>query len=261
MTASAGSEFVGWSTRGVFSRLGCAGILVPPANTTVEPELVAMLPDGMSLHANRLPGRTMQDTSIGLKERFEGYNATLGESADSFGGAPLDALVYACTGASYLVGPEGESELRRALQNGGVPRVHTAAGAVHDVLLRIGARSVALVTPYPEWLTRTAAGYWEAAGLQVVDVAQVPGVVSIYQISTDEAVATARTLHLDDADALVLSGTGMPTLQAIEVLTQSLDVPVLSSASCCAWWLVSTVAPEALTAAPLVRQVQSWVVR
>ena len=53
---------------------GRVGLIVPPANMTVEPEVADMLPKGVSLHATRLPGQVSEDTSIGLRERFEGYN-------------------------------------------------------------------------------------------------------------------------------------------------------------------------------------------
>jgi maleate isomerase len=241
-----------------FGSLGRVGVLVPPANTTVEPELALMLPSGISLHAARLPGRVEEDTSIGLRERFLGYNATLEETADSFGGAPLDALVFACTGASYLVGPEGEADLRAAMKRSGVPLVHTAAGSVSDALSAIGARRVGLVSPYPEWLTQEAIGYWQASGFEVNDVQRIEDVVSIYAIDTEGVLAAAARLELSSVDAVVLSGTGMATADAIGPLAEHAGIPVLSSASCSAWWIVHNLAPQAIGQSKIVLQLDRW---
>ena len=79
-----------------YGRRGRVGLIVPPANVTVEPELAAMLPSGASLHVTRLPGQVSEDTSIGLKERFEGYNRSLATAAASFGlqlGAQVKTIV------------------------------------------------------------------------------------------------------------------------------------------------------------------------
>jgi maleate isomerase len=40
---------IGWRAR--------LGFLVPPGNPTVEPEMMALAPDGVSLHFNRMVAR------------------------------------------------------------------------------------------------------------------------------------------------------------------------------------------------------------
>jgi maleate isomerase len=239
--------------RGPLSPLGVVGVLTPPANTTVEPELVSLLPRGLSLHASRLPGRVEEDTGVGLRERFLGYNATLAQSSDSFGGLPLDALVFACTGSSYLVGPEGEADLLSDLRTGGAHHVNTAAGAVRQVLEAANASRVALISPYPDWLTEAAVGYWEACGLTVTGIANAREAGSIYAVTPGEIANAVSQLSLDRVDALILSGTGMATAEAIGELSRELSVPAISSATCSAWWLTSTVAPDSISSAsPIV---------
>lgn len=238
--------------------LGRVGVLVPPGNTTVEPELVAMLPAGISLHASRLPGRVELDTSIGLGERFLGYNATLSESADSFGGLPLDALSYACTGASYLVGPEGEDRLLEDLRRGGAASVNTASLAVDQALSACGAERIALVSPYPQWLTDRAIGYWNARQKVVVGVAPIASVVSIYDITDEEVERAIGSLDLTGVEAVVLSGTGMATLGAISKVADEIGIPIVSSTSCTAWWLTRTIAPHAIAESSTTAQLERW---
>jgi maleate isomerase len=48
----------------------------------------------------------------------------------------------------------------------------------------------------------------------------------------------------------VLSGTGMPTLQALRVLRGQLPIPVVSSNLCLAWALLQTSAPNLAPSQP-----------
>jgi maleate isomerase len=48
-------------------------------------------------------------------------------------------------------------------------------------------------------------------------------------------------MDLSGADALLLSGTGMPTLGAIKQGAKTLSIPVLSSNYCLAWALMDTI--------------------
>src|SRR5262249_12032243 len=244
----------------IYGWRGQVGILVPPANTTVEPEMAATLPDGVTVHTSRLPGRVAEDTSIGMRERFLGYNQSLRATADSFGGMPLDALCLACTGSSYLVGPDGEGGLLADLAAGGAAHVNTAAGTIREVFAVLGCRRIAVVSPYPPWLTELAVQYWRASGFEVADCVEVSQVVSIYAIQASQALDAARRLDLSQVDGIVLSGTGMPTLHAIEQLASEIHVPVVSSNLCTAWWFISTLDREAAlqSPSPALRQLASW---
>lgn len=240
------------SARGPLSHRGVVGLLTPPANTTVEPELGALLAEGMSLHATRMPGRNEEDTSIGLRERFLGYVGALADASDSFGGMRLDALLFACTGCSYLVGVPGEQDLLARMQSSGASHVQTAAGAVRTVLERAEITSLALVSPYPEWLTRAAVDYWTSYGYVVTDVVSASTGSSIYTIRTDEVISAVRQLAQTEAESIILSGTGMGTAVAMDQLYGNTRVPLLSPNTCAAWWLTSTLAPEAMVDSPRV---------
>jgi maleate isomerase len=221
--------------------LGCVGVIVPPANVTVEPEMVDMMPRGLSVVGTRLPGRVSKETSIGLRERFIGYNRALATVANSFGGAPLSALGLACTGSCYLDGPGGDDKLCADLRAGGTQHVVTAANALKELIETTGRRRIGLVTPYPVWVTELAIRYWQASGFEVVDAKELPGVVSIYDVGTDAVVATAQQMMSTGADVILLSGTGVPTVPAVGILSRTATMPVISSNLALAWWMLRTL--------------------
>lgn len=87
------------------------GVTVPQANTTVEPEMQALL----GAHHTLLTAR-MVCQSADSRERLLNYLDTLGETVAQFDVAPLQALGFACTGSSYLVGAAQEAERLASLR-------------------------------------------------------------------------------------------------------------------------------------------------
>ncbi len=211
-----------------YAREGSVGIVLPPANPTVEPEARRLLGVDVGVHATRLP--VLAGT---LEQRLHGYNAALDDVVATFGGLHLDVAYYACTGASYLNGRADEQVLRDALGSAGAAPL-TAADAIVDTLADVGAARIGIVSPYPDFLTEAAVGYWRDAGLDVVDVVAVDAPDGIYALTSGDLLGLATRLTAAAPDAILLSGTGMPTVAACGELGRALATPVLSSAVCAA---------------------------
>jgi maleate isomerase len=222
-----------------------------------------MLPPGVSLHVTRLPGRVASDTSLGLRERFMGYNGNLAIAADSFGGAQLSAVCLGVTGSCYMVGPDGEEKLLADLRTGGAPTAITAARAISRLVKALGRQRIGLVSPYPDWVTELAKTYWRSSGFEVVRVVSLPNVVSIYDVDTQKVVAAAIELRDSGADLILLSGTGVPTLPAIRELGNAFPLPVISSNLSLGWWLNETLGGgrSADTMPPDLRLLDHWIRR
>lgn len=233
------------------------GLVVPPANATVEPEIAALMPPGGAMYAARLPGTVEQDTSRGLEGRIEGYVAALPDVVRSFGGMELDVLCLMHTGSSYVVGIDGEARLREALALSGADRVYTAAEATAKTLAAFGADRIALVVPYPDWLVESSVAYWTARGFAVVDVAKPRDVVSIYEIPSEAVLDAITRLDWGKADAIVLTGTGMATLGALESYAPKSDIPVISANQCAAWQALRPHLAGEVTLHPVLRNLRN----
>ncbi len=247
--------------KSVYGSKGRVGLIVPPGNFNIEPELGSLLPESMSLHPTRLPGRVFEDTSIGLKERLLGYNASLAQVSNSFGGGKPDVLCYGVTGSCYMLGPDGEEELLTAMKSGGVERTMTATRAISLLIKALGGRKIGLVAPYPAWLTEAGVAYWVASGFEIVAQSQVQGGVSIYGIKTSHVVTAVEKLKGTDIDVILCTGTGMATVPAIEKIGRSLGVPVISSNLSLGWWATTTLnIPDEEIKNPALKLVREWAV-
>jgi maleate isomerase len=221
-----------------YGRAGLFGIVTPPGNPTVEPEMRILLPAGSTMLISRLVAH-----STALRPKLAEYGDNLAQTLSHFAGLQFDALGFACTGTSYLVDPDEE---RRRLDALGAQKnypIITAAGAIGEALSWLGIHAVALVSPYPEWLTAASKAHWERIGMRVTNLLQLPsgGGPSephrIYELTTPAVLTHLAGFDAMGADAILVSGTGMPSLRIILALGKSQTLPVLSSNLCLAWAL------------------------
>jgi maleate isomerase len=139
------------------------------------------------------------------------------------------------TATSYTLGKLGEAELTARLEKQSGIRFVTAFGSVVSALEHLGVIKVAYATPYNMRTTLMGKAHLEDHGFDVVAHGVLPGVVNIYDETAERAYQLARMVDVPQAQAVFLSGVGMPTLDAIDVLERDLGKPVISSASAMMW--------------------------
>jgi maleate isomerase len=212
------------------------GVLVPAGNPTVEPELYRMAPPGVTVHFARLSSVAGEPGgAAGMERRTLGYLDSLPAAAGALAEVEPGVVVLAHTAVSYLSGFADEAGLLERL--GGLARARplTAARAIHEALRALGVRRLALATPYPERIAAAGRRYWEAAGFEVVAHRRLDGVANIYEESEARAYALGRDADVPDAEAVLISGTGLPTAGIVERLERDLGKPVVTSQSAMLW--------------------------
>lgn len=171
----------------------------------------------------------------GMEARARAYVDALDGPAREIGRASPTVVILAHTASSYVNGFAAEPALVARLSSlSGAPAM-TAAGAVRAALLALGVKRLALGTPYPESIATIGRAYWQAAGFDVVACRRLGDVPDIYATTEAQACDLARGVDAAGADAVLLSGTGMPTVGVLAQLERELGKPVVSSNQALLW--------------------------
>ena len=227
-----------------YGRNGRIGLVTPMANPTAEPEMQLLMPEGVSLLAARCA------SGADARQRFIDYFEQLGNTLDCFDTLRLDAAGFACTASTYLLGREYELRQSAELSRRQGYPVLTAADAIHRALQHLGAERIAMACPYPDWLYQVGVDYWRERGYQVVASVSARPMMEDTRAIYDVTARSAAEVVLDEfrdiqADALVITGTGMPALPVLGLLQDELKMPAFNSNLCLAWACLQAAGIEA----------------
>ena len=212
------------------------GFLVPPGNPTTEPEVFRLAPAGVTLHFHRMfvAGGT-PGSHQGQEERNRQQAEHMEESARLLAMVKPAVIVMAHTATSYTLGRDGEAALVEKIERTtGIPFI-TAFGSVIAALGHLEAKRVALATPYAREWTLRGKSHLEAHGIEVASWGHLDDVANIYDETPERAHALARRVDVPQAQAIFLSGVGMPTIDVLARLERELDKPAVSSCSAMVW--------------------------
>lgn len=207
--------------------------VVAPFDFALDRELWRWVPDGVSLHLTRTPFVPVE-VSLDLA-RLVSEHETLGDAVRALHAVEPEVIAYACTSGSFVGGIAGERAMCAAMIRAGqVPSV-TTSGALLEALDELGARRIALVTPYTVSVTRALEEYLDEGGVRVTGRAFMGLTRHIWKVSYRDVVDMARQAVRGDADALFISCTNLATYDVIPQLEAELRIPVISANQVTVW--------------------------
>ena len=220
------------------------GVLTPHADVGPETEFKAMAPDGISIHAARVPfgayrpGGTMDQTIASDPVRAFADPPFVDDAAELLAAAPLHAIAFGFTSSSYLRGGADDAKLKERLEarTRGIPVVITCAAAVRALTV-LGAKTLALINPpwFSAEIDEQGAGYFRSQGFDVVHNGPA-GLPSDQQaIQPSQLYEWVRTHTPDTADAVFIGGGGFRAVGVIKALEETLHRPVLTANQVAFW--------------------------
>jgi maleate isomerase len=224
----------GWRAR--------VGVLTHEDNTVPESELWAMAPDGVSIHAARVP---FSD--------FRTYADPPGPdiATEQLARLPLQAIIYAFLVGSYLLGASGEKALVTRLEkrSNGIPILMPAVAAT-AAFRALAAERIALIHApfFTDEADQKGAEYFQNDGFEVVHASHMTPAQKIPHPNLGAIVTPAQLYEWvrehtpSNADAVFIAGNGFRSIGVIAALEEDLGRPVLT-ANQVALWHVLRLAP------------------
>jgi maleate isomerase len=224
------------------------GQIVPSSNTTMETEIPGMLrareavlPERFTFHSSRMRMHKV------TKEELIAMNKEGLRCAAELADARVDVMSTACLVAIMAMGlgyhRQTEAELMAvARENHCLAPVMTSAGALIDGLKAMGAKRVSIMAPYMRPLTDLVVAYVENEGIQVIDSVcfEIPDNLEVGLRDPMRLVEDVKKLNTQGADVVVLSAcVQMQSLPAIQIVENQLGIPVVSTAVCTVYNMLS----------------------
>lgn len=207
--------------------------MVPANNTTMEPELLAWLPEGSSCRTLRIPRGQGTLSPADLPA----YLSEAMKLASQLRDEDIDVVVYGCTAAGFMAGPGRDGEVAAELAKITGKRVVTTASSMVVALEHIGARSVTLVTPYLDLVNARLKAFLTDSGIRV-DALSTFGAQTVDElaaIGSAEVAQRVRETVRSGVDAVFIACSQLPTYAIIGDLERELGIPVWSSIRATAW--------------------------
>lgn len=215
----------GWKAR--------IGLIVPSTNTINEPEFWRMAPEGVGIFTARamLQGRATPESYFEMAKAVSG-------AADQLATAEVDIVAYGCTSGSFVCPME---DLIDDMQTRTGRPALAAAGAVVAALRALGARRVALATPYIDFVNQREREFLQEQGFEVVSLEALDlGHTQeerrgIGRVPPEAIDRLARLADRPEADVVFISCTNLASLGVVERLEAELGKPVITSNQACFW--------------------------
>lgn len=219
----------------VFGARAKLGVIVPPTNTANEAEWNAMVPPGVSVHAARMPLHTDTASDAGKRALYDNVKRYARDLAQ----ASVDIVAYGCTAGSMVTPMTALPDFMA--REAGTPAI-TTAQAIVEALRALGARRIAVATPYHDALNRHEVHFFAAHGIETVSIAGLgygangPAEYrNIARVPLEEGFAHAISADRAEADAVLVSCTDFATLGLLDRLETALGKPAISSNQATLW--------------------------
>lgn len=222
--------------KGVYGAKGRIGLIVPANNSVIEPEFWSVLPQGFSVHAARILAKG--DLTPEAIRRMERDTDAAVEQIAATG---VDVIAYCDMVTTFVMQAQwNESSMRRFAQATGVPCI-SAWTALRDALAKLGARRLAIGTPYPAPIHALVPAFFQGREFEVTSHATLD-ILSMREVPTVDASrlnAFIKKLNPRSAEALVLLATDLPSFSSIASLEAQYGIPVLTSNQTLLWRALS----------------------
>jgi arylmalonate decarboxylase len=205
------------------------GVLIPSTNTTVEIE-ARLLPPTYQAHFGRCLSSGKGSFSPSKDEDIDYQSRLLGT-------AKVEMVILAQTSASLGSDDYDDVVTKRMSTGAGVPAI-TSAQALGRAVRALGARRIAIVSPYSETVNARAAHYFQTQhGLETIALEGfgATDAYAIGQLGPQNARDAFARIDRPEIDAFVVPGGNFPTMPSIGAWEREFGKPVVTTNQASFW--------------------------
>lgn len=207
------------------------GILTPAPNTVVENEMHEMAPAGVVNVVNRyyVPNQEVRSDDD-WRLIMSHTRRNVANAVDALVQAQIDHLIMGMSSESFMGGVEGSMALRKELKDRAGCDVTVGAEAAELAFEAVGARRIALLTPYYPVIDENAVRYFTERGYEVVAVEglKCKSIIHVGSQLADTLIPATRKLAEAKPDAIIQLGTNLRYAHVADEAERWLGLPVFS---------------------------------
>lgn len=216
------------------------GVIIPSTNTGVEYDLQKFGLDGVTWHPSRFwielrnwadeSARSGDDGDTVFERFLEVMRGEIPISLRNVMSAKVNHIMLGMSAETFWGGVEGSIEFEKNIREHiGDLGLTTGAMATNDALKCFGAKTISVITPYPDVGDANVRQYFEEIGFNVKAVKGLncASATAIAETPIQDVLNAVKAVDGDDVDAIVQCGTNLSTVDLFPVLEHSMQKPLI----------------------------------
>ena len=230
------------------------GVVIPSTNTSVESDYNDLRPANVSFdranfhqHADRVRRQGTADPAADP----DGSEKAVHDVCT----CQPDHLIMGMSSETSVGGLKGSRELTERMEKMSGLRVSTGSEATNLALESIGAKRIAVVTPYQPSIDAQVERYFDDLGYEMVAMKSLrcPNAVAIADVTGEEilgAIAELEQMAAQNFDAFVQAGTNLSSWRVAEEVERRTGKPLLAINAATVWHALGELGLDARLPAP-----------
>lgn len=227
-------------SNGLNGRRARIGVIIPSTNTSVEADYNDLRPENVTLHAARIFINTSIDSDDKAQETLRQIREGSEKAVHDVCTCRPDRLIMGMSSETFVGGLEGSRALTKKIEEMSGLGVSTGSEATREALEKIGAKRIAVLTPYQPSIDAEVERYFGDLGYEMVAMKSLrcPTATSIADVTGDEILEAIGELEKeggDEFDAFVQAGTNLSSWRVADEVEKRAGKPLIGINAATLW--------------------------
>jgi len=214
------------------------GIIIPSTNTVVEADFNDLRIPGVTFHAGRMHiGQPALDSDAAFEGLLAQVDYSFKTALRDVMTCHPDHITMAMSAPTFWGGKAGNDKFLSMATALTPLSITTGADSCRRALEVLGARRIAVLTPYQPIMRAEIVRYFEDVGFQVTGYhdLECESATAIALVQPDELRKVVAKLNGPDVDAIVQAGTNLSMVRLAADLEKEIGKPVVAINAAIVW--------------------------